>query len=239
MHFPHNGKIVTLNQLTFIDNCTTFAHPTSLSVSNIRAVSLEPWVYYVASCLRNLIANEMETRFSCSTYLDLNLTLNLVSPSMGALESDLPPIDLSECSIQDVVLSFDEYLLEAMVSVDVTLDDISIVLSTDHIIELEYPAIELNPDLTIDFDLIIGESSKISVVEFSHSSIELQAHFNYESDILCRPLGSLNDEFVPIDSAIDVNYNLPIKIDLLVWRSSVLGVDEYLPLYSPRVMYTI
>ena len=35
MHFPHNKNIVTINQLSLVNNCTTFAHPISLSVPNV------------------------------------------------------------------------------------------------------------------------------------------------------------------------------------------------------------
>ena len=34
MHFPHDENILTINQLSFTNNCTTFAHPISLSVPN-------------------------------------------------------------------------------------------------------------------------------------------------------------------------------------------------------------
>ena len=44
---------------------------------------------------------------SCSTSLDLDLAVDLVSPSKGELESILLPIGPSECSFQDVVLPYD------------------------------------------------------------------------------------------------------------------------------------
>ena len=56
IQFPHNGNIMTIDQFSFIDNCTTFSHPNSLSVPSIQAVSTEPHAYYVASCPRNSIA---------------------------------------------------------------------------------------------------------------------------------------------------------------------------------------
>ena len=39
MHFPHDRNIVTIDQLSFTNNCTTFAHPICLSVPNVQAVS--------------------------------------------------------------------------------------------------------------------------------------------------------------------------------------------------------
>ena len=41
----------------------------------------------------HLVANENETMLSCSPSLDLALEIHLVTPSMGALELDLPPVD--------------------------------------------------------------------------------------------------------------------------------------------------
>ena len=58
MHFPHDGNMVTIDQLSFTNNCTKFAHPISLSVPNIQAVSPLPQVYYVATHPIQSIANE-------------------------------------------------------------------------------------------------------------------------------------------------------------------------------------
>ena len=86
-----------IDKLSFNDTCKTFAHPTSLSVPNIQVVFSKPRAYYVASHSRNSIGNEKETLISCSTSLDLDLEVYLISPSIGALEPTLPPIVLSEC----------------------------------------------------------------------------------------------------------------------------------------------
>ena len=42
MHFPHDGNIVTIDQISFTNNYTTFAHTISLSVPNMQAVSPLP-----------------------------------------------------------------------------------------------------------------------------------------------------------------------------------------------------
>jgi hypothetical protein len=47
MHFPHDGNIVTIDQLSFTNNCIMFAHRISLNVPNIQVVSPPPHEYYV------------------------------------------------------------------------------------------------------------------------------------------------------------------------------------------------
>ena len=49
IHFPHIGNIITNDQLSFTNNCTTFAHPISLSVPNVQAIFSPPHAYYVAT----------------------------------------------------------------------------------------------------------------------------------------------------------------------------------------------
>ena len=128
MHLPNNRNIVTIDQLlSVINNCTIFAHPISLSVPNVQAFSFNPWTHYVASYLRHSISNEKEPLTSCLASLDLDLAVDLVSPSIGALESNLPPIGPSGCSFQDFFLPFDEDLLEDIISVGIPLVSFSIV----------------------------------------------------------------------------------------------------------------
>ena len=45
----HYANIVTIDQLSFTNNCTTFSHPISLSVPHIQVVSSPPHTYYVAT----------------------------------------------------------------------------------------------------------------------------------------------------------------------------------------------
>ena len=99
MHFPHNGNMVTINQLSFTKNCTTFAHPISLIVPNIQVVSPLPQPYYVATYPIQSITNENKPLLSCSPYVDLVSTIDFVTPLMGALEPIFPPIDPSKCFI--------------------------------------------------------------------------------------------------------------------------------------------
>jgi len=47
MYFPHNGSIVTIDYLSFIDIDLTTNHPTSLNVPYMQVVSVLPWINYV------------------------------------------------------------------------------------------------------------------------------------------------------------------------------------------------
>jgi hypothetical protein len=62
MHFPHDGNIVTLDQLSFVspDHSLTVDHLTSLNVPYMQVVSPLPQVHYVASCPMPSIANEKD-----------------------------------------------------------------------------------------------------------------------------------------------------------------------------------
>jgi hypothetical protein len=67
MHFPHNGRIVTINQLASDNhhpNSTLF-QTTPLSVPIIHVESTLPWVNYVASYPRCSIASKQEPVQSC------------------------------------------------------------------------------------------------------------------------------------------------------------------------------
>lgn len=163
----------------------------------------------------------------------------MMSPSMGYLDFNLLPIGPSGSSFQEFFVSSNEDLSEAFTSMDIPLDDTIIVFSNDHIFELGCPTIKPSLNFSFDFDLTIGEPSNIGVDEPSYSTIELLIGFPYEYDLLCRPLDSLNDEFVPTDYVIDVNYDLPIDFDLPRWRSSIFVVDEYFLVDSPKVIYII
>jgi hypothetical protein len=49
MHFPHNGKIMTINQLSFVSPDLTVDHLTCLNVPYMKSISLLPQVNYVVS----------------------------------------------------------------------------------------------------------------------------------------------------------------------------------------------
>ena len=236
MHFPHDGNMVTIDQLSFTNNCTTFAHPISLSVPNVQVVSPLPQAYYVATRPIQSIANEKQPLLSCSPSMDLVLTTDLVTPTMGALEPSIPPIDPSECSFQDVVLPSDEVLLEAMTSLGIPLDDAAMVISNDHIFGLDYPTTKPNPNFLSETNLMIGRSLDSDVNESTDSVIELQIGLPYKFDVSHRWSDSPNDEFLLVDSIIGVDFGLPVKYDLPMRRSLNFGLNKSSLIDSTKVM---
>jgi hypothetical protein len=98
--FPHDGRVVTVDQLSFIDPAWT----ASLNGSCMQTVSPPPQVNYVA-------LSPM-----ASTSDDLDLVVDMVISSIGLLEPDLftPVTTLDMVSFQSVFLPSSEDLLEAM-----------------------------------------------------------------------------------------------------------------------------
>jgi hypothetical protein len=118
MHFPHNGNIVTIDQLSFVSLDLTSNHPTSLNVPYMKAISPSPHVNYVAS-FPMPSANNKEPLTVCSTSLDSDLVDDMVKSSIGDLELYLSPLTCIESldihSFHIIVLLSNEDLLEAMV----------------------------------------------------------------------------------------------------------------------------
>jgi hypothetical protein len=98
--FPHEGRIVTIDQLSFIDPNWV----TSLSGSYMQIVSPPPHVNYVALSPMT------------STSDDLDSVVDMVISSVGLLELDLltPVMTLDPCPSSSDYLPSDEDLLEAM-----------------------------------------------------------------------------------------------------------------------------
>jgi hypothetical protein len=98
--FPHDGRVVTVDQLSFIDP----AWIASLNGSYMQMVSPPPQVNYVA-------LSPM-----ASTSDDLDPVVDMVISSIGLLEPDLftPVVTLDMVSFQSVFLPSSEDLLEAM-----------------------------------------------------------------------------------------------------------------------------
>jgi hypothetical protein len=98
--FPHDGRVVTVDQLSFIDP----AWIASLNGSYMQTVSPPPQVNYVA-------LSPM-----ASTSDDLDPVVDMVISSIGLLEPDLftPVTTLDMVSFQSVFLPSSEDLLEAM-----------------------------------------------------------------------------------------------------------------------------
>jgi hypothetical protein len=102
IYFPHDGRIVTIDQLSFIGPDWI----TSLSGSYMQTVSPLPQVNYVALSPMPSTADDN----------DLDLVVDMVTSSIGLLEPDLltPLVTLDMCSFQSVFLPSNEDLLEAM-----------------------------------------------------------------------------------------------------------------------------
>jgi hypothetical protein len=98
MNFPHNGSIVTIDQLTYDNhhpNLTLF-QATPLHVPSVCVDSTLPRVNYVASYPRCSIASEQEPAKSCFPSRDLVSTNDPLFYPMGAWEPFLPPLVPSE-----------------------------------------------------------------------------------------------------------------------------------------------
>jgi hypothetical protein len=100
IYFPHDGRIVTIDQLSFIGPDWI----TSLNGSYMQTVSPLPHVNYVALSPMT------------STSDDLDPVVDMVISSVGLLEPDLltPVETLDMCSFQRIFLPSSEDLLEAM-----------------------------------------------------------------------------------------------------------------------------
>ena len=92
MHFPHNGSIVTIDQLAYDNhhpNSTLF-QTTPLYVPSIHVDSSPPQLNYVVSYPRCSIASEQEPVKSCFPSQDLVSEIDPLVYPMGAWEP-LPP----------------------------------------------------------------------------------------------------------------------------------------------------
>jgi hypothetical protein len=112
MCFPHNGNMVTIEQLLFIGPHTMANHLTSL---NVPTTSAPPQVNYVETCPMHSTSNEKESL----PYSNLNLVVDMLISSIGLLELDLttPFTTLDMYSFHSVDLPSSENLLEAMIEV--------------------------------------------------------------------------------------------------------------------------
>jgi hypothetical protein len=104
IYFPHDGRMVTIDQILFVGPYLTINPMTSLNESYMQSISPFPWVNYVALCPMT------------STSDDLDLVVHMVISSVGLLELDLltPNETLDMCSFQSILLPSSEDLLEVM-----------------------------------------------------------------------------------------------------------------------------
>ena len=118
MSFPHNGNIVTIDQLSFPSIDLTTNNLTSLNVPHTQVVSTPPWVNYVATGPMFSVTDVSEPLTVCSSSFDLGPVIDMEN-SMGLFERDvlIPFESLDMCSFQRTIIPSDEDLLEAMIEV--------------------------------------------------------------------------------------------------------------------------
>jgi hypothetical protein len=116
IYFPHDGRIVTIDQLSFVGPDLTINSMTSLNGSYMQMVSPPPQVNYVALSPMPSAVDEDEPLTVSSVSYDLDPVVDMVISSIGILEPDLltPITTLDMCSFQSVFLPSSEDLLEAM-----------------------------------------------------------------------------------------------------------------------------
>jgi hypothetical protein len=115
MCFPHNGNIVTIDQLSLIDPHLMINHPLSLNGPYIPTMSAPPQVNYVMTCPMRSTLHKRESLPSP----DLDTVVDMVISLIGLLELDLPTLIevVNMFSFQSVFLPSSEDLVEAMIDV--------------------------------------------------------------------------------------------------------------------------
>jgi hypothetical protein len=113
--FPHNGKIVMIEQILFIYHDLMVNHPPSLNDPYMPVISTPPQVNYVTTYPMCSTLNERE-------YLpspELDLVVDMVNSLIGLLEPDIPTLIevIDMYSFQSFFFPSNEDLLEAMVNV--------------------------------------------------------------------------------------------------------------------------
>ena len=118
MYFPHNGNIVTVDQLLFPSLVSTTNNMTPLNFPDSKVVSSPPRVNYVATSPMFSVTDGSEPLTVCSTSYDLDPVIDMEN-SMGLFERVvlIPFESLDMYSFQRTILPSDEDLLEAMIKV--------------------------------------------------------------------------------------------------------------------------
>ena len=113
--FPHDGRIVTIDQLSFIG----LDWMTSLNGSYMQTILPLPQFNYVALSPMPSSADAYEPLNVSSISYDLDPIVDMVISSVGILEPGLltPIVTLDMNSFQSVFLPSNEDLLEAMIEV--------------------------------------------------------------------------------------------------------------------------
>jgi hypothetical protein len=116
IYFPHNGRMMTIDKLSFVGPNLTINSMNSLNGSYMQPVSPLPQVSYVTFSPMSSPVDVDEPLTVRSLPYDLDLTFDMVISSVGILEPDIfTPIEaLDMCSFQSVFLRSSENLLQAM-----------------------------------------------------------------------------------------------------------------------------
>jgi hypothetical protein len=113
--FPHDGRVVTIDQLSFVGSDLTISSMTSLNGSYMHTVLPLPQVNYVALSPMPSVADEDEPLTVSSVSDDLDTVVDMVISSIGILPGLLSPIAaLDMYSFQSVFLLSNGDLLEAI-----------------------------------------------------------------------------------------------------------------------------
>ena len=124
-----------------------------------------------------------------------------------ALYSVDPTKSLDMCPIWDGLLPSDEVFLELMIQSDLLMDFDSVVVKSNTI-------------LIIESNIYHERSSNVRIFE---SPIEQQVINPIGFDSYCIFFDSHNVESVPTDPISYVNFRFPLYVDLIDYKSLVLG----------------
>jgi hypothetical protein len=107
IYFPHDGRIVTIDQLSFVGPDLITNSMTSLNGSYMQMVFPPPQVNYVALSPMPSVADEDEPFIVSSVSYDLDLVVDMVISSIGILDLISLPLSrtLDMSSFQSVFLS--------------------------------------------------------------------------------------------------------------------------------------
>jgi hypothetical protein len=119
IYLPHNGKVLTINKISFVGLDFTTINLPSLNGPYIQVVFPLQHINYIETCPIPFTINENESLIICSTSYDPYLVVDMVISLMGLLDPNLPTpiVALDMYSFQSIVVSSNEYLLEYLIEV--------------------------------------------------------------------------------------------------------------------------
>jgi hypothetical protein len=119
IYFPHNGRIVVIDQLSCVGPNLITNPMRSLNGSYMHTLSPPPQVNYVALSPMPSAIDEDEPLTISSAFCDLDLVVDMVISLIWILEQDLPTLIevFNMYSFQSASLPSSEDILEAMIDV--------------------------------------------------------------------------------------------------------------------------